>query len=151
MPQFSSVHSVQFGSRTLPAPTLIDLAGSVRLRLGSVHGVSNCLGGAEQQLYDPSSGNLSPPARGLPSGWRNGLCWLHFIACLGRGVESQRRKFSSKSFKKSSFSSIRLPDRVGCQFVQFSLGHMGQVPPLSSFSSVHDLIRPRYSPHSRHC
>ena len=41
--------------------------------------------------------------------------------------------------KKSSFSSARLPDRVGCQFVQFSSGNACQVPPFSSLSSVYSI------------
>ena len=45
-----SVRSVQFSSRTVSALTRIDLAGSVRLRLGLVHRVSNWLGGAKEQL-----------------------------------------------------------------------------------------------------
>ena len=45
-------------------------------------------------------------------------------------------------FKKSSFSSVRLLDRVGCQFIQFSFGHWGQVPPFSSFSSLHKFFWP---------
>ena len=61
------------------------------------------------------------------------------IACPGCGVFSKCRKFNSKSFKKSSFSSLRLPDRVGCQFAQFSSGPVDQVPPFSSFSSVHSV------------
>ena len=47
---FSSFSSVQFSSRTVSALTRIDLAGSVRLRLGLVHRVSNWLGGAKEQL-----------------------------------------------------------------------------------------------------
>ena len=34
------------------------------------------------------------------------------------------------------FSSVRLPDWVGCQFVQFSSRHRGQVLPFSSFRLV---------------
>ena len=45
-----SVQFIQFISRTLPALARIDLAGSVRFRLGSVHRISNCLGGAEEQF-----------------------------------------------------------------------------------------------------
>ena len=44
--------------------------------------------------------------------------------------------------QKSSFCSVRLPDRIDCQFVQFSSGHGGQELPFSSFSSVHELFRP---------
>ena len=45
-----SIQFVLFMSRTLPALAQIDLAGLVRLRLGSVHPVSNCLEGAEEQF-----------------------------------------------------------------------------------------------------
>ena len=69
----------------------------------------------------------------------------NFAGCaclLVRGVVSERRNFSSKSFKKSSFSSVCLHDWVACQFVQFSSGHGGQVPPFSSFSSFHEIFGP---------
>ena len=46
----ASVQLVQFSSQTLPALTRIDLTDSAPLRLGSDHQVSNCLGGAEEQL-----------------------------------------------------------------------------------------------------
>ena len=38
--------------------------------------------------------------------------------------------------KRCSFSSVRLPDLVGCQFVQFSSGDGGQVSPFSSFRTA---------------
>ena len=43
----ASAQFVQFSSSTLPDLTRIDLGGSVRLSLGSIHRVSNCSGGAE--------------------------------------------------------------------------------------------------------
>ena len=46
----ASVQFVKFISQTLPALVWIDLAGLVRLRLGSVHRASKCLGGAEEQF-----------------------------------------------------------------------------------------------------
>ena len=47
----ASVQFLQFSSvSALPAVTRIDLAGSVRLSLGSVHRASSCLGGAEEQF-----------------------------------------------------------------------------------------------------
>ena len=49
------------------------------------------------------------------------------------GVGGMQIQF--KIVLKSSLSSVRLPDRVICQSVQFGDG--GQVPPFSSFSSVH--------------
>ena len=45
-----SVQFIQFILRTLPALARIDLAGSVWLRLGSVHQVFKCLEGAEEQF-----------------------------------------------------------------------------------------------------
>ena len=40
-------------------------------------------GGAEEQLWVPSSENPGPPARGLSPRWGDGaLCWLYFLACL---------------------------------------------------------------------
>ena len=46
-------------------------------------------------------------------------------------------QFSSKSFKKSCFNSIRPPDRVRCQFVQFSSGQRAKC--LRSVRSVHSV------------
>ena len=67
-----SVQFIQFRSQTLPALALIDPTRSVRFSLGSVHRIPNCLGAAEEQFYVPSSGNPSPPARGLSPRWRDG-------------------------------------------------------------------------------
>ena len=44
VPPFSSVHSVQFTNSSDSDPD--DQAGSVRPKLGSIHRVSNCLGGS---------------------------------------------------------------------------------------------------------
>ena len=51
-----SVQYIQLSSRTLPALTWIDLAGSVRLRLGSVHRISNCAWEEQRSI------SRSPPA-----------------------------------------------------------------------------------------
>ena len=52
---------------------------------------------------------------------------------------SEWRKFNSKSFKKSLFSSVRLPGQVGCQFVLFSSGCSGQALPFGLFISLHSV------------
>ena len=137
---FRSVRLVQFiqsSSRTLPALTRIDQARSVWLGLISVHRVSNGLGGAEGAVLGPPT---EIPAR-RPRVCRLGGGMWSLLACLlarpGCGVVSERRKSSSKSLKKSSFSSVRQPNRAGCQFVQFSSGLKGKVSPSSSFRLVH--------------
>ena len=127
----ASAQFVQFISRTLPALARIDLAGSVRLRLCSVLRVPNCLGGVEEQFWVPSSGNPSPPARVCRLG--GGMVRLVGCACLlvWDVMRCQGDANSVQNRKKSSFSSVRLPDRS----VQF--GARGQMPPFSSFISVH--------------
>ena len=50
VPPFSSFSSVQFSSQTFPVLTQIDLTGLVRLSISSVHRVSNCLRGVEEQF-----------------------------------------------------------------------------------------------------
>ena len=87
-----SAQFIPFSSRTLPALTRNDPAVPAPLKISSIQQVSNCLGGAEEQFWIPSSGNPSPPARSLWAGWRNGaLCWLCLLACQcpGCGVVSE--------------------------------------------------------------
>ena len=87
---------------------------------------------------------MSPPAE-IPAR-RPGVCrlsggMLRFADLLVRGVVCCRSDANSVNNRLG----VRLPDRVGCQFVQFSSWHVGQVPPFSSFSSfssVHELLRP---------
>ena len=50
VPPFSSFSSVQFSSQTFPVLTQIDLTGLVRLSISSVHRLSNCLRGVEEQF-----------------------------------------------------------------------------------------------------
>ena len=141
-----SVRSVHFIPRNLPALTRSDLANSVRLRLGSVNRVSNCLGGAEERFYVPSSGNPSPPARGLSPGWRDdALCSLCLPACPGCGVyrsdanavQNRLKQFFKVQFawliSASSFSSAR-STATNASVQTFSSIH--------SVHSVHGLFQP---------
>ena len=72
-------------------------------------------GGAMEQLWLPSNENPDSPARGLSPRWGHGaFCWLCFLACLFEvwcGVGVTQIQF--KLLKKSSFSSVPLPYRVG--------------------------------------
>ena len=63
---------------------------------------------------------------------------LSVLACLS-GVLCCLR-IGSKSFKNSLFGSVRLPDRVSCQFVRFSSGMVAKC--LCSVCSVHKLFQP---------
>ena len=97
-------------------------------------------------VWDGQRNSSRPPPAEIPArlGWSPGwmddtLCWLCLLTSPGCYVVSDWRNFSSKSFTKSPFSSVRLPDRVDWQFVQFSSGHGSQEPPFSSFSSVHSV------------
>ena len=130
------VRSVHFGAWGPSA--------SIRFQLssGSVQIIEPPIVWEEQR-----NNSRSPPAE-IPVR-RPGVCrpgmedGAHFWLCLlsrpGCGVVSEWGKLSSKSLNESSFSSVRLPDRVDCQFVQFSLGHGGPEPKISSFSSVNSV------------
>ena len=107
----ASVPFVQFSSRTLPVSTRIDLAGSIRPRLGSVHRVFSCLGGAVVCR--------SPPAKILAL--RPGVCRLEggggwcallvVLACLPGMRVPPFSSFSSVQFIQ--FSSQTLPAVTG--------------------------------------
>ena len=64
---------------------------------------------------------------------------MRFAECaclLVRGVVWYRSAASSvQNGLNSSFSSVRLPDQVGCQSVQFSSGKRGQVPRSVQFTN----------------
>ena len=68
------------------------------------------------------------------------------LVCPRCGVVSRSDANSAQNrFKRVQFSSVHLPNRVGCRSVQFSSWHgekrLRSVQ-FSSFSSVHELFRP---------
>ena len=140
MPPFSSVH---FISRNLPA--LTRMTWLARFGSGSVNRVSNCLRGTEEPFLVPSSRNPSLQARGL-SPWVEGWCALLTVIARLSGVLCVVgvTQYSSKSFIKSSFSSVRPPDRVGRQLSSALFQARGPSVSVqfSSFCSVYELFRP---------
>ena len=98
---------------------------------------------------------LMSHSAGIGAGCRDSaICRLCLLPCLGCGMPSGWRNFSSKSFNKRLFSSVHMPDWVGCQFVQFSLWQQAKC-----LHSVHSVCRmpgffkfvlsPRQDPESR--
>ena len=95
----------------------------------------------EEQMSSSRSLPAEIPVR------RPGVCRLSggmvcsaVSACLSGvwcGVGVMQIQF--KAALKSSFSSVRLPYRVGFQFIQFGSGHGDRVPPFSLFSPVHSV------------
>ena len=110
------------------------LRGVGPLRVLGPHGPTSRMG-CPQRPANLKGGAHAHPAPTPPPRLRP---WLHlqpgpeeFVNLQGLLVQS------SKWFRISSAQFSSLVTSLPGQFVQFILGHRGQVPPFSSFSSVH--------------